>query len=300
MSRTSLRRQRLRFFERGNTHCPICLIEFSESDVRAGEVVTLEHVPQKSIGGRPACLTCTRCNTGPTTSAVDQAVARHYEAEEQGGYPITIDVDGRPLHTVSPKYYEIGDGQITITTLRDVVGEARGPATLRSTRPWPEAIRLGLLKSAYLMVFNLLGRVGYRFAQSEAVRFIRKQLQSPEEPPPVPILVKNASTVNTEPAVWLLPEHQCWVVMIRTAVVVLPPGGSVDQYKKLSKAFEQPLTMEGIAWTVPQFMGDPTYGEKGTLKGKHLFGRSYPVRDQACVVVYEDADMVALRQRVCG
>ena len=46
MGRTSLQEKRLRFFERGHTHCPICLTPFTEPDVRAGEVVTLEHAPQ--------------------------------------------------------------------------------------------------------------------------------------------------------------------------------------------------------------------------------------------------------------
>ena len=49
MSRTSPQEKRLRLFEQGNTHCPICLTEFTEPDVRAGAVVTLEHVPQESL-----------------------------------------------------------------------------------------------------------------------------------------------------------------------------------------------------------------------------------------------------------
>ena len=67
MSRTSPQEKRLRFFERGNTHCPICLTQFTEPDVRTGKVVTLEHAPQESVGGKSACLTCVQCNTGPST-----------------------------------------------------------------------------------------------------------------------------------------------------------------------------------------------------------------------------------------
>ena len=70
MTRTSPQEKRLRLFEQGNTHCTICLTEFTEPDVQAGEVVTLEHAPQESVGGKPACLTCMQCNTGPATGMI--------------------------------------------------------------------------------------------------------------------------------------------------------------------------------------------------------------------------------------
>ena len=160
MSRSSQQEKRLRFFERGNTHCPICLIKFTEPDVQAGEVVTLEHAPQESVGGKPACLTCLQCNTGPATGVIDQAVARFYRAQEEGGYPITVEGDGKRPYTIHPKHYDIGKDGIRIRTRRDVVGKSHGPFTLRQTEPKPDAILLGLLKSAYLMVCSLLGAGG--------------------------------------------------------------------------------------------------------------------------------------------
>ena len=76
------------FLRTSSSNCPICLTEFTEPDVRAGEVVTLEHAPQESVGGKPACLTCMQCNTGPATGMIDRAVARYHRAQEQGG-PLT-------------------------------------------------------------------------------------------------------------------------------------------------------------------------------------------------------------------
>ena len=134
MSRTSPQEKRLRLFEQGNTHCPICLTEFTEPEVRAGEAVTLEHAPQESLGGKPACLTCMKCNTGPATGMIDQAVARFYRAQEQGGYPITVEGDGKRPYTVHPKHYDIEKGRIRIRTRRDVVGKSHGPFTLRQER----------------------------------------------------------------------------------------------------------------------------------------------------------------------
>ena len=157
MSRISLQEKRLRFFARGNAHCPICLTRFTEPDVRAGEVVTLEHAPQESLGGKPACLTCVLCNTGPATAMIDQAVTRYYRAHDDGGYPISVEGDGKRPYTIHPKHYDIEKDRIRIRTRRDVVGKSHGPFTLRWTEPWPDAILLGLVKSAYLMVFSLLG-----------------------------------------------------------------------------------------------------------------------------------------------
>ena len=303
MSRTSPQEKRLRLFQQGNTHCPICLTEFTEPDVRAGQVVTLEHAPQESLGGKPACLTCMQCNTGPATRIIDQAVARFYRAQEQGGYPITVEGHGRRPYTVHPKHYDIRKDRIRIRTRRDVVGKSQGPFTLRQTEPWPDAVRLGLLKSAYLMVFSLLGAVGYRYAQGEAVTSIREQLLSPEKGLVRPFVAFNADTDNTEHAVLLWTEYQCWAVKIRTNLVVLPPGGSIDRYRSLAEAFEPPLTLGStVQWTARKFGGSPILRKKpAALKTECLFGKPARYRTDAhreyepAVVVYEEADMVAVR-----
>lgn len=306
MSRISLQEKRLRFFKRGNTHCPICLTPFTERDVRAGAVVTLEHAPQKSVGGKPACLTCIQCNTGPATRMIDQALARYYRAQEQGGYHMTIDRDGQHLYTMSPEYYDIGEDEIRIRTRRDVVGESLGPFTLRWTEPKPIDILLGLQKSAYLMVFSLLGAAGYRYAQGEAVSSIREQLLSPEKELVRPLVAFTDERANPhlpEHAVLLLMENQCWAVKIHTELVILPPGGFVDRYRRLAEAFGEPPPTLGstVQWPAPRF-GDtsPVYGKKSNaLKAKHLFGESLPKPLEDYVVVYEEADMVAVL-RVSG
>ena len=76
MGRTSLQEKRLRFFERGNTHCPICLTPFTEPDVRAGDV-TLEHAPQHfPMVGWPwsASLPLRRLNGRPATPAEEDTM----------------------------------------------------------------------------------------------------------------------------------------------------------------------------------------------------------------------------------
>lgn len=301
MSRSSLQEKRLRFFKRGNTHCPICLTPFAEPDVLAGDVVTLEHAPQESVGGKPACLTCMQCNTGAATGVIDQAVARYYRAQEQGGYHMTIERDGQRPYTMSPEHYDIGEDEIRIRTRRDVVGESLGPFTLSWTSPKPIDILLGLQKSAYLMVFSLLGAAGYRYAQGEAVSSIREQLLSPEKElvrPVVGFIDDPANPRLPEHAVLLLTEKKCWVVKIRTELVILPSSGSVDRYRRLAEAFDEPPLKLGstVQWPAPKFGGtSPVYGKKSdALKNERMFGASLPTELQEYVIVYDDADLVAV------
>ena len=211
-----------------------------------------------------------------------------------GWYPITVEGDGKRPYTIHPKHYDIGKDKIRIRTRRDVVGKSHGPFTLRQTEPWLDAVLLGLLKSAYLMVFSLLGATGYRYAQGEAVTSIREQLLSPEKELFRP-LVAFTDTANTEHAVLLWTEYQCWAVKIRTDLVILPPGGSIDRYRRLAEALEPPLTLGStVQWTAPKFGGSPIHRKKSdALKTKHLFGASFPNPRQDYVVVYEEADMVA-------
>ena len=303
MSRISLQQRRLRFFRRGNTLCPICLTEFTESEVRAGKIVTLEHAPQEALGGKPACLTCKQCNTGPATAMMDRAVALHHQAQERGGYQMTIQADDRRRYTLSPENYDIGEDQIRMNVPGDdVVGESFEWIRLRWAEPTPEAVRLGLVKSAYLMVFSVLGTTGYRYAQGQAVASIREQLASPEKERIRPPVLYNHDDDNPplpEHAVLLLTEYQCWAVKIHTSFVILPPGGSIDRYRRIAEAFEPPLVLRSpVTWTAPKFGGSPVFGRKSdNLKTKHVFGASLRLslrnRSQDYVVVYEEADMVA-------
>ena len=122
--------------------------------------MTLEHAPQESVGGKPACLTCVQCNTGSSTGMIDRAVADYYRAHGLGGYSVTLVRDGKRPYTIHPKHLHIEKDEIRIRTQHDVIGDSLGRFTLRWTEPNPDALRIGLLKSAYLMVFCLLGKGG--------------------------------------------------------------------------------------------------------------------------------------------
>ena len=48
-------------------------------------------------------------------------------------------------------------------------------------RPNPTHVTISLLRSAYLLVFSLLGIKGYRYAESEALSKVREQIMRPDE-----------------------------------------------------------------------------------------------------------------------
>ncbi len=283
----------------------MCLIRFTEPDVRAGKVVTLEHAPQESIGGKSACLTCVQCNTGRATGMIDRAVADYHRAQGRGGYPVTVEWDGQRPYTIHPKHLSLEKDEIRIRTQHDVIGGSLGPFTLRWTEPNPDSVRVGLLKSAYLMVFCLLGKVGYQYAQGQAVSSIRGQLLSPEKKLVQPLVLFADDTPATshlpEHAVFLAEGHY-WVVKIGTNFAILPSGGSIDRYRRLAGGLQPPWTLGStVQWPAIRF-GDtiPIVGGKSaTLKTENLFGkparyRAHPHQEyEHGVIVYDDSDLVA-------
>ena len=83
MSRVSNKKLRLSLHGLGNTYCPICLTQFDRAEVERGKTATLEHVPTKSQGGKPACLTCAVCNHA-AGRGIDRALAEALEAQDRG------------------------------------------------------------------------------------------------------------------------------------------------------------------------------------------------------------------------
>ncbi|MDE0474853.1 MAG: hypothetical protein OXI50_09865, partial [Gammaproteobacteria bacterium] len=84
--------------------------------------------------------------------------------------------------------------------------------------------------------------------------------------------------------------------------VILPPGGSIDRYRRLAEALEPPLTLGStVEWTAPKFGGTILAGGKpAALKTESLFGKPARYRTdihreyEHAVVVYEEADMAAV------
>ena len=198
MSRTShgpgrIRRLRQRLFDAGNNRCPICLSEFDRLDVVAGTEVTLEHAPPKSLGGVPICLTCKSCNN--KASLIDQhallsAKARNEWAEGQGA-PIVVDLFGNKRsyrfipHDLNAPFparkHLFRNGTIELDPLppKADLDANKGISFRIPQRDDFEFV--SMIKSAYLMVFSLMGANGYKFAENIGLQPVREQIMNPEK-----------------------------------------------------------------------------------------------------------------------
>ena len=185
------RRLRQRLFNAGNTRCPICLSDFDRSDVLAGTNVTLEHAPPKSLGGAVICLTCKSCNN--KASLVDQHAylsmkARNEWAEGKGA-PIVVDLFGHkrsrrfiphdPSAPFPARKHLFRNGTIELGPLppKHRLDASQGMNFRIPQRDDYEFV--SMIKSAYLMVFSLLGENGYKFADNVGLQPVRQQIMNP-------------------------------------------------------------------------------------------------------------------------
>ena len=180
------RRLRRKLFDAGNTRCPICLSEFTSADVAAGEV-TLEHAPPESLKGSAICLTCKQCNN--TASNIDQhaVLAKRARHEWSLGQGARVEVDffgnimssryipGDPTAPLPTRGRHLRKGSIQLNALppKEQLDINKGISFRVPGLSHYESV--SLIKSAYLMVFSLMGEGGYRFTENVALKPVREQ-----------------------------------------------------------------------------------------------------------------------------
>ena len=185
------RRLRQRLFDAGNTRCPICLAEFDRSDVVAGTDVTLEHAPPKSLGGAPICLTCRSCNN--KASLIDQHAFLSAKARSEWvagkGAPIVVDFFGHkrryrfvprdPKAPFPARKHLFRSGTINLghALPREQLDARKGISFRIPQRDDYEFV--SMIKSAYLIVFSLMGANGYAFAKNIGLQPVREQIMNP-------------------------------------------------------------------------------------------------------------------------
>ena len=284
--RTSTKDQRLRFFWRGNTRCPICLVEFSESDVRLGKTVTIEHAPPKSfqrefgLRSRALCLTCYRCNN-TAGKQMDQAAL----------------MASKPIKT----HVQIGDvscnASMTLSEGEDrdfaiVTKSTSGPIDYRHVDatdfkvtfklPNPGYVNASWLKSGYLSVFSLLGRLGYRYAEGPAICKVREQIMNPGKEIIKYVPVAGVTGRDDD---WVAMDttgvRPCWIVSFGDRVTLLPPGWDTEFYEDDSfrAGNEIKLGGDGYHWNRRRFghyrAGSFTPSDRGVFEevvGQPEFG----------------------------
>jgi hypothetical protein len=221
-------------------------------------MLTLEHVPPASMGGKGIVLTCKRCNSS-AGSTVDAALRRREDLIQLGrglsgrggeydgnaqveiggvqtnarlklaGKNLTIEV---PKRRNNPKNFQ---EQQTRLPKRGAAQPAQIRLNTRIRFKWRDA-QIGDLKSAYLAAFAVFG---YRYALHPQLDSVREQINHPEQE-----IVQGAwwiapPELTDDPMLLLVREpFYCLFVRMRLVLVVLPwPISPPDLYTRLRDHF---------------------------------------------------------------
>lgn len=217
------------------------MTDFTAVDVEKGEAVTLEHVPPKSFnaGGFAMCLTCAECNN--KASRAEMAVV-----EAQREQKVQLDIPGLPIQTARISVDERGNISARLSKLRcpqDTFTESLRSAVtfkMRGEIQAPHYMSVPWLKAAYLSVFSLLSKHGYRYAEGKAIDHVREQIMKPSQR-----ILRHFTFVA--PSAWqenggiLMNSEQrpCWAVKMGGRLVLLPRGCDAAFYDWAECVFDQ-------------------------------------------------------------
>ena len=181
-------------------YCPICGLGYPELSAVSGVDLTLEDVPPKSIGGKPLLLTCRSCNSS-AGSAIDIAVANKRKFEDFQKIVCGEKKGTLPFVKLSLEDFHVSTSICTENSFDIMPLEnANAPSVIEkykrhlmnlsgrngndfkfelsvSHKYDSRLFKLSHLKSAFLMVFALLG---YRYAFDPRLDAVRQQIREPQ------------------------------------------------------------------------------------------------------------------------
>ena len=176
--------------------CPMCLRQFSMADLETGapNMLTLEHAPPESVGGKGVALTCKQCNSIAGHEVDFHLGERLREIESRSFLPNTsmqvratnngltvqatvhVQADG----TMKMTHSETNNHLAKIEAFADAVDPVTNPAVqleYRKTKTTFRGFEMGLLKTAYILAF---AKYGYSFILDGVYDVVRAQLRQPE------------------------------------------------------------------------------------------------------------------------
>ena len=271
---------------RGNDRCPICLRAFDDSV--KGREARLEHVPPKSWAARglhgitksvAVCLTCDDCNKA--TGRIEEAVVDAKRGKVQLDFCELPGLAPIPTHTA---YFKAMGRNLRLNVSprmpSDKMAEAmaelcrrEGRITFRGKAPTPHTASVPLLKAAYLTVVSVLGELGYRYAESEALGAVRRQIQKPSEEVIPHFAFRLSGSWPMGFAALACRKPTCWVVGVGKAAVVLPPSWDQAFYGRVAEMCDSSLA--GVLIGGPVEFGSTTVESvplRDGVKGEDQFG----------------------------
>lgn len=181
--------------------CPICLQIFNLKEcLNTRDIISLEDVPPKSLGGHPLTITCKNCNNSCghnlDTYLVNEIKSGHRillsrEKEQK----ITLSNDSTLLQgqfsidynkkTISTIVKEENNNPSNIAAFHSdlkMAFESHSPTELKMNftelKRCPDVLHLSILKNAYLFAFHILG---YRYILRSNLDIVRKQILYPQQ-----------------------------------------------------------------------------------------------------------------------
>ena len=178
--------------------CPICLREFTETDLveNSCNFLTLEDAPPDSLGGSKIALTCKECNSGCGTSidhhlttvlrAIDASYfykgSKQYRTIGHEGKKITVELKSSGNGTLTA-YHRIKQNNPTLLekfifgiknkTIDPLLNLDPPKVNFDSKR-----VNYALVKTNYIITFS---KFGYIFLLNKEYNDLRNQLLHPEE-----------------------------------------------------------------------------------------------------------------------
>lgn len=183
--------------------CPLCARGFDDVALKA-RVLTLEHVPPASIGGRGIVLTCKDCNS-TAGALLDVAISQHDEQRQfmqtvlGGGSnrttraklraeeaALNVEVFRTPYDKVQMNVHGPSTSPEAVLRVKEYFEslaakkEEPGNALQLTSRARyrPRHLRVAYLRAAYLAAFAAFG---YRYALSSPMQRVVQQIRQPDE-----------------------------------------------------------------------------------------------------------------------
>lgn len=193
-------------------YCPLCTELFNKKDLDE-KILTLEHNPPKSLGGKDSILTCKKCNSKSghsidvellnalrkiegysfkpnseirtkftNKSTGNKGINAQIKIDNEGTFIINIDSKNNNPK-VSEKFFNsvthIYKNPLFVADLRNTGWQKK--MSFRFPKPEPineNLLKISLLKIAYLLAFE---KLGYIFLFSKNMQIVRQQLDKPNE-----------------------------------------------------------------------------------------------------------------------
>lgn len=179
--------------------CPICLkvIDLNEvSENELNNIVSLEDVPPKSMGGTPILITCKSCNN-TCGHNMDVFLLNELKYREDiksfgnkgkrakltsGEYDVNAIVKLKEDKTLVLEVKKENDPKKIKSYFETIQSECdwklNAHIILSDVKRNQAAANIALLKSAYLLAFQ---KLGYRYILTTKLDVVRNQIQNPEE-----------------------------------------------------------------------------------------------------------------------